>query len=130
MKKREAKFGLLFRHWHKANKKRMPKRFNFELKQTLKSSIPFSSLRSQQWDYLLAGKGEGFMYKIPDDSISAKPFDGFWSSETPGYVIIRFPKHFEIIDIETLVLERSTSKRKSLTSDRAKQISIISVRCG
>ncbi len=126
--KREANFGELFRHWHKANKKRMPMQFNFELKQTTGPSIRFDAVQEHQNDFLEAGESmEGFMYKIPDDSRGIKPFDGFYSSCTPGYIIIRFPKHFEIISRVTFLWEKEHSRRKSLSAERAKEISVISV---
>ncbi len=131
MQKREANFGLLFRHWHKANIRRMPYHFNFELKQTTKDSISFSDVQEHQIEFLLAGQnGNGLMYKIPDDSRGIKPFDGFFCSNIPGYIIIKFPKYFEIISVSTFVLERDRSKRKSLTSSRAREISVISVPIG
>lgn len=125
MKKREADFGILFRSWLKANPM-----FSgaFELKQTTGNSIPFSSVAEHQIDALLAARSDkGILYKAPDDSRGIKPFDYFYLRNTPSFVVIKYPKHFDIIGVDTFLLEKERSKRKSLTADRAKAISVITV---
>lgn len=127
MKKREADFGTLFRHWLKANSEHF---FSaaFELKQTTGDSIPFSSVAEHQLDALQATRTpNGLLYKAPDDSRGVKPFDYFYLKNAPSFVVIKYPKHFEIINVETFMLEKGRSKRKSLTSARARAISVASV---
>lgn len=126
MKKREAEFGKLFRHWLKAN----PLKFSavFELKQTQSNSIAFDSVAPHQIDALQSvNSSQGILYKAPDDSRGIKPFDYFYMKNSPAFIVIRYPKSFEIISIEQFVAERDRSKRKSLTAERAKAISTISV---
>ena len=124
--KKEANFTLRFRHWLKANP--MPS-CAFELKQTTGTSLPFSAVAEHQIDALLASKSkEGFLYKIPDDSRSVKPYDLFYLRNAFAYVVIRYPRAFHVIDIDTFLLEKARSKRKSLTHSRAQEISTISVK--
>ena len=125
MKKREAEFTIYFRHWLKANPMHTAA---FELKQTTADSLPFNSVSDHQINALLAVSSSGLLYKIPDDSRGIKPFDMVYFRNELSYIVVKFPKHFEIISINTWILERGRSKRKSLTSERAKEISVISVK--
>lgn len=125
--KREANFGLLFRKWWKTQED-MPSAA-FELKQTTIDYISFSALQEHQEIALLASKSrKGILYKAPDDSRSVKPFDYFHLARAMAYVVIRYPKGFEVIDIDTFLLERDRSQRKSLTHERARRISTFSVK--
>lgn len=121
MKKREAQFTLLFRHYLKANP--IQNSAVFELKQTINDSIPFNVVKDHQINALKSVKSKyGFLYKISDDSIGIKPFDMVYYFNSPAFVVIKYPECFVIIDIDDFILERNTSKRKSLTSDRATKI--------
>ncbi len=126
MKKREANFGILFRHWIKANPM-----FNsaFELKQTTTNSIPFSDVQEHQLEALMAVQinKSGLLYKIPDDSRGVKPFDYVYLKNALAFVVIKYPTCFVLIEPQKFLNERDSSKRKSLTSERAKAISSISV---
>lgn len=126
MKKREADFGTLFRHWLKANPMISGA---FELKQVRANAIPFSAVKEHQLDALLAVKSkQGILYKAPDDSRGVKPFDFFYLRNALSFVVIKYPKFFVLIEPEDFIKERDIlSKRKSLTSARAKAISVISV---
>lgn len=125
MKKREALFINIFHSWIRANPFMTGP---YEFKQTSKSSIPFSSVEEHQVASLIACKSDkGFFYKISDESRGHKPFDGFYFRNSPAYIVIRFPKSFEIIDVEMFVRESKSSIRRSLTAGRAKEISIRSV---
>ena len=127
MAKREANFGLLFRRWLKSQKN-MPSAA-FELKQTTKHYIPFNALAEHQENALLAvNSSKGILYKAPDDSRGVKPFDYFFLSRSCAFVVIRYPNTFEVIPIDSWIMEREKSHRKSLTSERARQISTISVK--
>lgn len=124
MKKREAEFGKQFRAWIKAQKD-LPSSA-FELKQTTIDYISFSALQEHQEYALLAASREGLLYKAPDDSRGVKPFDFFYIKKAPAFVVIKYPKGFEGIAIENFIAEREKSQRKSLTYERAKQISTFS----
>lgn len=124
--KREADFQTTFRHWIRAN----PYRRNaaFELKQTTTDSIPFSAVSDHQLIALRVAKGgSGLLYKIPDDSRGFKPFDMVYFRNADALVVIKYPNFFCMIDIDRFIKESEISKRRSLTADRAKCISIIVV---
>lgn len=126
MIKREAAFTVLFRHWLRANPMASSA---FELKQTTTSSIPFDAVQPHQLDALLAVKTKGgLLYKAPDDSAGVKPFDLFYLSNAYAWVVIKYPAVFHMIAVETFILEKKRSKRKSLTQQRASEISTISVK--
>lgn len=126
MQKREADFTLRFRAWLRANPQISAA---FELKQTTGSSLPFSNVQEHQADALQAVKSKhGLLYKAPDDSRGVKPFDLFYLRQEPAFVVIKYPDAFHLIDIDTFLLEKSRSKRKSLTSVRAEQLSTVTVK--
>lgn len=120
MKKREADFTTLFRHWLK---KYPMESACFELKQTTKDSIAFSAVKEHQLDALKAVV-TGFSYKIPDDSRGIKPFDIVYLNRALSFVVIRYPKFFCLINVWDFVDEKERSKRKSLTSKRAQEIAV------
>lgn len=127
MKKREANFGGQFRAWVRSNPGILAG--PYELKHTSTSSISFGAVSDHQLASLLACKSDkGFLYKISDESTGYKPFDFIYFRNSPAYIVIKFPGHFEIIDVETYVREMKKSKKKSLTSQRAKEISIVGVK--
>ena len=119
--KREAQFTLLFRHWVMAQDNL--RSAAFELKQTASDSLPFDAVKDHQIAALMASKS-AFLYKIPDDSRGIKPYDLVYLNKAEAFVVIRYVDCFVLIEVEDFTLERDTSKRKSLTSDRAKQIAI------
>lgn len=125
--KREANFTMQFRHWLMANPRLSAA---YELKQTTGGSIPFSALQEHQAEALMAVKRgkTGFLYKAPDDSRGTKPFDMFYLRGGFAYVVVKFPGEFSIIDIDTWLLEQARSKRKSLTKERARDISTNTVK--
>ena len=116
-KKVEADFGVRFRRWLKENPQwsHAP-----ELKQTATDSISFSCVADKQINYLLAIKSDkGTLIRI--QGTNGEP-DYVYLRSFPAYVVIKFPKFFCLIDIEDFVAEKVNSKRKSLTSERAKVI--------
>lgn len=123
MIKREAHFGGKFRAWLRAHPRSSGA---FELKQTRTNSIPFSAVMEHQIDALMAVKNGGLLYKAPDDSAGVKPFDFFYLRNEPAYIVIKFPRCFVGIDVETWVREQERSMRKSLTVSRAKEICVFS----
>ena len=125
MKNREAKFGILFRHWIRANP--MPSA-SFELKDSRgKSSIAFSEVAQEQLDSAMANKSKkGNLIRVESGTNGAA--DYVFLRNAYAFIVIKFPGHFEIIDAETFIKEQNQSDRKSLTAKRAKEISIISVK--
>jgi hypothetical protein len=125
MHKREANFGKQFRAWMRSQD--LPSAA-FELKQTTSNSIAFNALQEHQEFALLASKSPtGLLYKAPDDSRGVKPFDFFYLKESLAFVVVRYPKGFVVIAIEDWIDERNRSERKSLTYERAVDISTFSV---
>lgn len=126
MKKREADFGTLFRHWLKANPMISAA---FELKQVKSNAMPFSAVKEHQIDALMAVQSkQGILYKAPDDSRGIKPFDFFYLRNALAFIVIKYPKFFVLIEPEDFIKERDVlSKRKSLTSARAKAIAVMCV---
>lgn len=124
--KREAHFGNKFRAWLRSQKD-FPSSA-FELKQTTIDYIPFSDVQEHQVYALLASKTrEGILYKAPDDSRGVKPFDFFYLHKSCAFVVIKYPKSAEVIDIDVFLMEKERSTRKSLTSKRAQEISSFSL---
>lgn len=123
IKKREASFGLDFRKWIEKNPMYSSA---FELKQTTTDSIPFSCVEENQINYGMATKSDkGVLIRVQGLNGEA---DYLWCRNMPSYIVIKYAgKGFVFIDIETFVLERDRSKRKSLTWDRAKEISVKTV---
>lgn len=125
MKKREADFGILFRHWIKSNP-----RYSCacELKQTEKKSIPFDCLADHQIDYLLAiNSDKGVLIRV--QGTNGEP-DYVYLRNEPAYVFVKYPGEFHGIAISQWIDEKARSykaKRKSLTAARAKEIAIVSV---
>lgn len=120
LKKREADFGILLRHWLKANPTFSTA---YELKQTSGTSIPFSCLEEHQAIYLQAIKSnQGTLIRV--QGVSGEP-DYIYLRNCPASVVIKFPREFSIIDIDTFLMEKKRSKRKSLTVARAREISTI-----
>ena len=110
----------------------------FELKLCKDNALPFNAVKEHQRIALLNVSGDtGFFYKIPDSPIFAgsktrfsglKPFDCFALSNIPAYVVICFYtprkyKRFFYILIRDFLDEEMFSCRKSLTMERAKEIS-------
>lgn len=125
MKNYEAQFGILLRHWLKANPTFSQA---YELKQTSSSSILFSCLEEHQALYLQAIKSnKGTLIRV--QGTSGEP-DYIYLRNSPSSVVIKFPHEFSIIDIDTFLLEKKRSKRKSLTMLRAREISTVTVKLG
>lgn len=119
--KREANFQTTFNHWLKEVYRRTAA---FELKQTSTNSLPFSAVVPHQRQALLQVRHSCLVYKIPDVGFQ-NPFDTLGMCGQPAYVAIRYPKGVAIIPIDIFLLEESRSKRKSLTWERAKELSTI-----
>lgn len=121
--RREANFQITFNHWLKEVWK---KTGVFELKQTTTDSLPFSDVQSHQIAALLAVRHGTFVFKIPDAGYQ-NPWDCFCLTEQSAFVVIKYPSCFVLIPIDFFVQESKISKRRSLTSVRARELSTIIV---
>ncbi len=120
--KREAKFGIQFRRWIESHKGQS---CPFELKRTMTSNILFSCLKPNQIAFLLSAKSDkGILIRVI--GIDGEP-DYAYYRNSPARVVIRYPKSFHVIDIDTFLLEKKRSIRRSLTEGRARELSTWSV---
>ena len=122
--KTEADFGLRFRKWWQLHGMNAP----YELKDSRgKSSIPFSSITPEQIAFALSAKSsKGVLIRVEKGTVGSPDYVGFRNS--PAWFVIHFPKCFEVIDAEVFVMEKERSKRKSLTAERARAISTVTVK--
>ena len=123
MRKNEAKFQTIFNQY--LRKKRMVG--FFELKEAHGNSIPFSAVKEHQLSGLIAASNNGFIWKLSDEDQREKPFDCMYAGQAPGYVVIKFGKVFYIMTAQVFEEERDLSTRKSLTRQRAKELSTCEV---
>lgn len=87
-----------------------------------KNSIAFNALETHQRDALMAVTGTGITFKIPDGAYQKLPFDLFGIAKARAFVAVRFPDFIAIIEIQKWCIEEMKSSRKSLTSDRAREL--------
>lgn len=121
MQKREAKFTTDFQKWAK---RFVPLPAVFEIKDTRgKKTFPLKEVKEHQINALLASsrKNYSLSHKLPDSAYGYKPFDVFILSEVSAYLVIKYPKKFFVIDIETFIKETN-----NLTEERAKEIATFS----
>lgn len=132
----EKNFQSLFKQWLAVNP---PKAAAvYELKLEKGRSIAFDRVYDHQTDSLLRAKRTGGLYyKISDTPFNhsagfrfhkPKPFDCMFLKDMEAYVVILFyvpraTKRMLFIDIDDWIKEKSTSDRKSLTQERAEEIS-------
>lgn len=130
MQKREANFTPLFESWMRNVRKET---CAWELKVVKKenNSFPFSRLEKHQESWLKTVSNGTAVYKISDESIGSKPFDGFTFNGAPAYVVILFQKSktFYMIHINNYVFYRDNkTKSKSLYEEDAEKIATVSVK--
>ena len=121
----ERNFQTDFNKWCKYN---IESTTVFELKITKGNSLPFVAVQEHQENALRIAKHSKVVYKIPDDSIGQKPFDSFVMAGTNAFIVIMFhakQKEFFMIDIDAWIKEKEFSLRKSITSDRAREIGLV-----
>lgn len=119
-KKKEADFGIKFRRWWEKSSHRSEP---YELKDTRgKNSINFSELTDDQITIGLTAKSpKGVLIRIERGTIGAPDYVGLINC--PHYwIVIKYPNFFCLVDIDVFITESARSKRRSLTSDRAKEI--------
>lgn len=127
MKKREADFQTVFGSYLK--KKKMPG--NYELKQTRTNTYAFSTDRKRlerQADSLMAAQQEGYYWKHSDADPREKICDCSYVQPQDGYIVIKYPGQFSIINVYDFQSEKKRSK--SLSRSRAEEIAVVTVQCG
>lgn len=119
----EASFGVAFRKWWTEN----PLPGTFELKHSRgKDSIPFSAIEPDQIAFANAAYSKkGTLARVTVGSPGCADYIGLVNS--PAWIVLKYPRAFYIISINTFLLEKLRSKRKSLTAERANAIATISV---
>ena len=124
-KKKEADSGLRFRSWFE--KHPTPISCSLEMKDSRgKDYISYKEITQEQIKSGLANKSDkGNLIRISSGTIGTA--DYYYLRNSLAYVVIKYPKFFCLIDIETLNLEIKRSDRRSLTSRRAKEIATIVV---
>lgn len=126
--KREASFTQTFRHWLHANPLHRVTGAAFELKQTTGNSLPFSAVADHQLEALAAAWGpEGLIHKISDESRGYKPCDIVYLRLAAAFIVIKYPGFFCLISASAFGAEKKSSKRKSLTAERAREIAEVVV---
>lgn len=123
MIRHEAKAAILFRHWLKANPQYSG---TYEAKDSRgKNGLPFSEVKDRQIDYGLAAKSDkGVLIRVL--GVNGEP-DYVYLRRASAWIVVKYPKALEIIDVEAFDSERKRSKMKSLTAQRAREISTVSV---
>jgi penicillin-binding protein-related factor A (putative recombinase) len=118
--KKEADFGLVFRHWIEENKMDT---CAFELKHTRgEDSLPFREVKAEQIAYATEIESdEGCLIRVIGHN--GEP-DYIYMRKEPAYFLIRYQEFYCIVRRSSFLEERNTSTRKSLTSDRAREIAI------
>jgi hypothetical protein len=132
----EKNMQSLFKVWLGQN---MPKKTSvYELKMEKGKSIAFDRVYDHQITGLRQAKYAGMYHKIADTTVpfgggiqrfnKPKPFDCMVITQADAYVVIMFyqPREDKIcyfIDIDDFIKEKENSSRKSLTEERAREIS-------
>lgn len=120
---KESSFGVLFGHWIKAYADKLDlQSCTFELKQTSTDSLPFSAVEQGQADHALAVRwaSHGALIRVASGTAGAP--DYVFYRYAPAFIAIKYPSGFVLIDIDTFLLEKERSKRRSLTWTRACEI--------
>lgn len=110
----------------------------YELKMEKGTSIAFDRVYDHQIVGLRQAKYAGLYHKIADTTVpfgggvqrfnKPKPFDCLVITNADAYVVVMFYKPFKdkvcyFIDIDEWIKEKENSSRKSLTEERAREIS-------
>ena len=123
MKKREASEHSRVEAWMRHHLKQNPHiALKVELKHTRDTlSLPYAALEPHQLDYLLSfANSEPFVYKFDDTGYRQKPCDLIGVTGGLSLVAIRYPSSLPLLSVFVWQEEQRTSKRKSLTEERAR----------
>lgn len=122
MQKREADFGLEFREWWEKN----PMNGNFELKHTRgKDALSFSAVEPKQVR-IAQRASDRVLLRLVRATTGSPDYIGQVEQDT--FIVIRYPAFFCLVPFYLFNNERIVSKRKSLTSVRAKEISSVIIK--
>ena len=129
MLKLEQRFTTELQKWMRANKQLLPRAYAWEVKvSTDDNALPFDAVQEHQIYALEIAKWQCFVYKFSDLDRMQKPCDGVTISGA-GFLIFHWArkgnKNFYIIDIDVFINEKETSKRKSLTESKAREIAML-----
>lgn len=133
----EREMQTLFKHWIANNPPAKASVYELKLEKT--GRLSFDRVYDHQVAGLRQAKYKGVYHKIADQPAAfiggkrmhfggKKPFDCLFLKGLEAYVVVMFykPKQTKVIyfiDIDRWVEEKETSERKSLTEDRAREIS-------
>ena len=126
----EAKFHTKLMRWLKHNHDKFPKSFLIESKviRPGNKSFPFPELSEKEESLLLLAKHKTILQTHSDYSQLGTNCDASCISGG-GFIFLqvvrRANREFFVIDIDDFIKESETSERKSLTEERARQISIL-----
>lgn len=123
-KKKEASFGIKFRAWIKDNPQISG---TYELKDSYgKDYLSFSEVKEEQLLYgSLIRSNKGVLMRV-EAVVKGMP-DYIYCRNMPSFIVIKWKRGFHIISVETFILEKSRTKKKSLTKDRSAAIAILEV---
>lgn len=121
----EAKFGLKLKEWFTKNPRPT---CTIETKDTRgKPSLPFSEVKEAQIRFGQRVKSDQGIFVRLYPFIEGTP-DYAWFWRSPAYIVIKYPKQFSLIDVDTFLMENNRSKVRSLSASRAEDISILTVK--
>ena len=119
-KQKEASFGVYLKDFVERNPFKITT--FIETKQTETDTIPFSCLETKQIAFgMLTKSNKGVWIRV--QGLNGEQ-DYIWAVNSPSYIAIKFKSGFCFLDIETFIMERDRSKRKSLTWGRACELAI------
>lgn len=119
--KREAKFQTTFNHFLKSSLKHI---FVYKIPDGSFAQSPFDVFSVDQYN-------EFYAWELKQTQTDSIPFSAVKEHQitaleiVSGYVVIKYPDGVSIILVDTFVNESKRSKRRSLTYDRAMELSSI-----
>ena len=124
LKQHEADAGIVLRNYLMKHPESLPATSEIEVKQTTKDYIAFNCLEDHQVRFNLAVQNSphGVLVRVQGTNGEA---DYSWKRRVPVFIAIKFPKSFEVLSLDSFLLEKT--KRKSLSSKRAKELSVFSI---
>lgn len=128
MKKPEAKWQILWNQYLREKRKKGEMYGFYELKQTTKTSFPFSKIEIHQYDGLQATEKEGLVWKLSDEDRRQKPCDTICIPPLPSYIVIKFPDGYYVIRIGEIVKMREEggiSITQEMAKDKAERIIVL-----
>jgi hypothetical protein len=119
MIKYESSASILFRHYLRANPFHTS---SMEMKDSRGTgSIPFAEIKQAQIDYALAIESDKGVL-IRTVAVSEGQPDYIYLRKTPSYIVAKYNDCICVIRINAFLKERDTSKRRSMTVERARLI--------